>query len=228
MNTSTGDFFFLLFPLPVWCWSKENGAESNQSLPKSDLRAKLGAKESACCVSGEGTEVKNNFWDGVWGESLRSPLTGAGGEPCPASLHNNPLLPEGSLTHSPAVRGGLEVGAARLHHRAHSFFILPLLHHLFLPFNFSFFPSLHSCVVLPPSSRLLPLHTPPTFLALRSYIRRRDQRTDDLSFRIFLTVPPPLLPSSFPSPSLSRLSTGYGPSGGSAAFFFFVSMCVLM
>lgn len=114
MNTSNGDFFFLLFPLPVWCWSKENGAESNQSLPQSDLRAKLGAKESACCVSGEGTEVKNNFWDGVWGESLRSPLTGAGGEPCPASLHNNPLLPEGSLTHSPAVRRGAGGGSCAI------------------------------------------------------------------------------------------------------------------
>lgn len=194
MNTSTGDFFFLLFPLPVWCWSKENGAESNQSLPQSDLRAKLGAKESACCVSGEGTEVKNNFWDGVWGESLRSSLTGAGGEPCPASLHNNPLLPEGSLTHSPAVRGGGWRWELRDYIIGHILFLSFLSsHHLFLPFNFSFFPSLHSCVVLPPSSRLLPLHTPPTFLALRSYIRRRDQRTDDLSFRIFLTVPPPLL-----------------------------------
>lgn len=84
----------------------------------------------------------------------------AGVAPCPASRHNN-LLPEGLFAHSPALCRGLEVVAERLHHQ----------HILFLSFLSSitssslltFFSCLHSCVVLPPSSRLLPLHIPPTF-----------------------------------------------------------------
>lgn len=120
-------------------------------------------------------------------------LTGV--QPSPASRHNK-LFPEGLFAHSPAVCRGLEVVAVRLHHQ----------HILFLSFLSSITSSslltffFHCCTLVffsphLPACFLFTYH--PLFLALCSYIRYRDQRTDDLSLRIFFSVP---LVSSSPLP----------------------------